>query len=192
MAATIKWIIVDRNIATNKARREIEKIVKAKTTIKSKEETIIKSKGKNTIKSEDKTIVEPEHEKRPPPPNSSHYQEHRSGKRAYATLNEAFSKINTVATMPAVKRLRPRPKSMRKPPNRIEHELWHSRMVQVWASSDVYFWIPSEETRLGIRMGAKLGRKLKARVTDNMDDPKDYTIEFAQNGIRIRYGNDVI
>lgn len=60
------------------------------------------------------------------------------------------------------------------------------------ASGDIYFWIPSEETRLGIRMGAKLGRKLKARVVDNTDDPRDYTIEFVPDSIRIRYGNNVI
>jgi hypothetical protein len=45
---------------------------------------------------------------------------------------------------------------------------------------------------LGIRMGAKLGRKLKARVVDNIDDPRDYTIEFVPDSIRIRYGNNVI
>jgi hypothetical protein len=314
LAVTIKWIIADKVHAANEARRQVERIVKAETTVKSEDKIIVKSKDKTIVESED-----------PPPPNNSGYQEHRSGKRAHVMLHEAFNDISTVAAMPAAKRLRPRPKDtrkrrnitehellvkseneknppslnnseherrnranvilygavnnisavatmpavktlqtrlkvmkvlhnkikhelpvksedekepplssnsayqehgrsnraiimshraindistvaampavkrlrpgpkdMRKPRNRIEHELWHSKIVKVWASGDIYFWIPSEEMRLGIRMGAKLGRKLKARVVDSMDDPRDYTIEFVPDGIRIKYGNDVI
>lgn len=136
--------------------------------------------------------VKSEDEKKPPLSSNSAYQERGRSNRAIIMSHRAINDISTVAAMPAVKRLRLGPKNMRKPRNRIEHELWHSKIIKVWASVDIYFWIPSEETRLGIRVGAKLGSKLKARVVDSMDGPRDYTIEFAPDGIRMKYGNDVI
>ncbi len=123
--------MVDGVNAANKARRQVDSIVKAKTIVEFEDETLVNS--------EDETTVKSEHEKSPPPPNNSAYQEHRNGKRAHIKLHEAFNNINTVTIMSAVKRLRTGPKDMRKPRNRTEHELWHSRIVKVWASGDTVY-----------------------------------------------------
>jgi hypothetical protein len=99
------------------------------------------------------------------------------------------SESNSDATsiMPAAKRQR------RGPTNRaIGHELWHSKVIKVHAGGDISLRIPSENKSLKIRMGAKLDGELKAKEIDNSVVAKNYIIEFAVDGIRIRYGTEVI
>jgi hypothetical protein len=156
--------MAEKCAVANKARRQVEEIVKV-----------------NTVKCDDKIDQQRG--------NNAGFQEDRSHKRSYTTVDGQLKDDDT--TPCAAKKLRPGPKTMRKPLQRIEHELWHSRVIKLWASGDVYFWIPSEETRLGIRIGAKLGCKLKANISDT-GNQKNYTIDFAPDSIRIKYGDATI
>jgi hypothetical protein len=97
------------------------------------------------------------------------------------------SNSDATSTMPAAKRQRRGPTH-----GAIGHELWHSKVIKVLAGGDISLRIPSENKSLKIRMGAKLDRKLKAKEMNNSVVVKNYTIEFAVDGIRIRYGTEVI
>jgi hypothetical protein len=45
---------------------------------------------------------------------------------------------------------------------------------------------------LGVCIGAKPSSKLKARVIDDTNNPRFYTMEFTIEGIRICYGTNII
>jgi len=96
------------------------------------------------------------------------------------------SNSDTTSTMPAAKRQRRGPTH-----GAIRHEL-HLKVIKVHAGGDIFLRIPSENKSLKIRIGAKLDRKLKAKEMNNSVVAKNYSIEFAVDGIRIRYGTEVI
>lgn len=97
------------------------------------------------------------------------------------------SNSDATSTMPAAKRQRRGPTH-----GAIRHELWPLKVIKVHAGGDISLRIPSENKSLKIRMGAKLDRKLKAKEMNNSVVAKNYSIEFAVDGIRIRYGTEVI
>jgi len=97
------------------------------------------------------------------------------------------SNSDAIFKIPVAKRQR------RGPTHRaIGHELWHSKVIKVHAGSDISLRISSENKSLKIRTGAKLHRKLKAKEINNSVVPKNCTIKFAVDAIRIRYGTKVI
>jgi len=159
--------MANRVNAKNQARRQLNKMVKAKMESKFEDE-----------KNLSLDIVCP-----------GGFQ---SSKRLISLSYEVENETSTAAMMPSKKKPRAGPTSMKKPANREGHELWHSKIINLWASGDIYFWIPSEETRLRIRMGSKLGHKLRVKLVANKGSPKNRSINFALDGIRILLGTEVV
>jgi hypothetical protein len=101
----------------------------------------------------------------------------------------AVDDAGTQDSLPAAKRQRIIAKE-----GQIEHDFWHSSVVKLLPSGDIYFAVPFEETLLRIRTGPKLIRRLKAQGYNynDIDKGKVITIWFTEYGIRIRYGTEIV
>lgn len=163
----VKQAMVNKVNAKNQARRQLDKMVKAKMESKFDDE-----------KNLSLDIACP--------------RGFQSSKRLFLLSDEVENDISTAVMMPSKKKPRAGPTSIKKPANREVYELWHLKTINLWASGDIYVCIPSEETRLRICIGSKLGDKLRVKLIDNKDSPKYYTINFALDDFRILLGTNVV
>jgi hypothetical protein len=76
---------------------------------------------------------------------------------------QAVDNAGTQDSLPAAKRQLVTAKDRPRLKGKIEHDFWHSNVVKLPPSGDIYFAVPSEETCLRIRTSAKLSKRLKAQ-----------------------------
>jgi len=106
----------------------------------------------------------------------------------------AVDDAGTQDSLPAAKRQRITTKDRPRLKDEIEHDFWHSSVVKLPPSGDIYFAVPSEETCLRIRTSPKLGKRLKVQGYNynDIEKGKIVTIWFTEDGIRIRYGTEIV
>jgi hypothetical protein len=164
-AFTIKWIMVEKFEANNKAKLQVAASIKARLR---------------------EGTIEREQNLQPQQLNGNPQQ----GKISKRAVDNA----GTQDSLPTAKRQRITAKDRPRLKGKIEHDFWHSSVVKLPESGDIYFAVPSEETCLRIRTSAKLGRRLKVQGYNCNDTEKGkvVTIWFTEDGIRIRYGTEIV
>jgi len=164
-AFTVKWIMVEKVEAINKARLQVAASIKARLR---------------------EGAIEREQNLQPQQPDGNP-QLRKISKRG---VDDA----GTQDSLPAAKRQRTTAKNRPRLKGKIQHDFWHSSVVKLPPNGDIYFAVPSEETCLRIRTSARLGKRLKVQGYNynDIEKGKVVTIWFTEDGIKIRYGTEIV